>query len=78
MAEWSVALGTSALASIVSTFGTLSAAAAEIVTPWNEHPNAKVRMIAGEDRTLGVELGAGAGMEDVLAHAGRRGGAAIV
>ena len=29
---------------------------AETATAWNEHPNARVRLIAGEGRTLGVEL----------------------
>jgi DsbC/DsbD-like thiol-disulfide interchange protein len=29
---------------------------AETATAWNEHPNSRVRLIAGEDGTIGVEL----------------------
>lgn len=29
---------------------------AQLASPWNEHPNAKVRLIAAEGRMLGVEL----------------------
>ena len=46
---------TACLASFLSISGALSAGA-EIATTWNEHPNAKVRLIAGEGRLLGVEL----------------------
>jgi DsbC/DsbD-like thiol-disulfide interchange protein len=29
---------------------------AQAASPWNEHPNSKVRLIAGEGRMLGIEL----------------------
>lgn len=35
---------------------TLSPAVAETATAWNEHPNARVRLVAGEGRHLGVEV----------------------
>jgi DsbC/DsbD-like thiol-disulfide interchange protein len=35
---------------------TATIARAQTATPWNEHPNAKVRLIAGEGRMLGIEL----------------------
>jgi DsbC/DsbD-like thiol-disulfide interchange protein len=31
-------------------------ARAQSSTPWNEHPNAKVRLLAGEGRMLGIEM----------------------
>jgi DsbC/DsbD-like thiol-disulfide interchange protein len=34
----------------------VGAACAQTASPWNEHPNSKVRLIAGEGRMLGVEL----------------------
>jgi DsbC/DsbD-like thiol-disulfide interchange protein len=36
--------------------GRLAAAHAETATAWNEHPNSRVRLIAGEDGLIGVEL----------------------
>jgi DsbC/DsbD-like thiol-disulfide interchange protein len=36
-------------------------AMAQIASPWNEHPNSRVRLIAGEGRVLGIELQLSAG-----------------
>lgn len=46
-----VAVGLVALAATVA-----SGAQAQVESPWNEHPNSKVRLIGGEGRMLGIEV----------------------
>jgi DsbC/DsbD-like thiol-disulfide interchange protein len=48
-------MATAALASIGLVVG-LGSAASQVASPWNAHPNAKVRLIAGEGRMLGIEV----------------------
>lgn len=45
-----------AMAWLVPVGAGAQAVRAEVASPWNTHPNAKVRLIAGEGRMLGVEL----------------------